>query len=106
MKVQLNTDKNISGNERVESYLSSLVEIELSRFSDHITRVEIHLTDENGQKKGENDKRCILEARLEKRQPIVVTCHANTVEKAVSDALYKLKTSVDTIYDRFNETNQ
>jgi hypothetical protein len=73
LKIQLNTDKNITGDERLESYLSSLIENELSRFSDHITRIEIHLADENGPKNGENDKRCALEARIEGRQPIAVT---------------------------------
>lgn len=100
MKIQLNTDKNIAGDERLENYLSSLIEHELSRFSDHITRIEIHLADENGQKKGANDKRCMLEARLENRQPIAVTSHANTVEQAVNVALDKLKASIETIYDR------
>lgn len=87
MKIQLNTDKNIPGDERLENYLSSLIENELSRFNDQITRIEVHLADENGQKRGENDKRCMLEARLENRQPIAVTNHANTVEKAVNEAL-------------------
>jgi len=100
LKIQLNTDKNILGDERLESYLSSLIENELSRFSDHITRIEVHLSDENGQKKGANDKRCMLEARLENRQPIAVTSHADTVEKAVNDALDKLKASIETIHDR------
>ena len=100
MTIQLNTDKNISGNEKLESYLNSLIEEELSRFSDHITRIEVHLADENSHKKGENDKRCMLEARLENRQPIAVTSHANTVEQAVSDAIDKLKTSIKTIDDR------
>ncbi|RAJ15355.1 HPF/RaiA family ribosome-associated protein [Arenibacter echinorum] len=99
-KIQLNTDKNISGDERLESYLSSVIEDELSLFSDDITRVEIHLADENSHKKGEDDKRCMLEARLKNRQPIAVTSHANSVEKAVNDALDKLKTSMETIYGR------
>jgi ribosome-associated translation inhibitor RaiA len=103
MIIQLNTDKNIEGDERLEGYLSSLIEDDLSRFSEHITRVEIHLADENGQKKGENDIRCILEARLEKRQPIAVTCHANTVEQAVNEALDKLKASIETIYDKLKD---
>jgi hypothetical protein len=29
---------------------------ELSRFGDHITRIEAHFSDENGQKEGQNDK--------------------------------------------------
>jgi ribosome-associated translation inhibitor RaiA len=103
LKIQLNTDKNIDGDERLESYLSSIIEDKLSLFSDHITRIEVHLADENGSKKGENDKRCMLEARLDGRQPIAVTSHANTVEKAVNDALAKLKASIETLYGRLKK---
>jgi phage I-like protein len=60
----------------------------------------VHVSDENGSKIGQNDKRCMLEARLENRQPIAVTSHANTLEKAVNDALDKLKTSMETIYSQ------
>jgi ribosome-associated translation inhibitor RaiA len=98
--IQLNTDKNITGDERLHSYLTSVIENELSHFSDHITRIEVHLADENGQKKGVNDKRCMLEARLENRQPIAVTSHADTLEKAVNEALDKLKASLETIVGR------
>jgi ribosome-associated translation inhibitor RaiA len=100
MMIQLNTDKNISGNEKFESYLNTLITEELTNFSEHITRIEVHLADENGAKKGENDKRCMLEARLKNMQPITVTCHENTVEKSVDIALDKLKSSMETIYDR------
>ncbi|WNH12468.1 HPF/RaiA family ribosome-associated protein [Thalassobellus suaedae] len=100
MIIQLNTDKNIAGNERLESYLNSILKAELSNFSNNITRIEVHLSDENSQKKGENDKRCMLEARIENRQPIAVTSHANTLEKAVNDALEKLMASLKTIGGR------
>ncbi|MEQ8239223.1 MAG: HPF/RaiA family ribosome-associated protein [Cyclobacteriaceae bacterium] len=97
MKIILNTDKNILGDERLESYLSALIEEELSHFSEHITRIEIHLADENGPKNGQNDKKCTLEARIEGRKPIAVTCHENSVEQAVNEALEKLKAMLETI---------
>ena len=70
MIIQLNTDKNIAGNERLESYLNTLIKDELGHFSDHITRIEVHLADENSLKNGENDKRCMLEARLRTDNPL------------------------------------
>lgn len=100
MKIQLNTDKNIPGDKRVESYLNSVIEDKLSLFSEHITRIEVHLADENSSKKGKNDKRCMLEARLENTRPIAVTSYANSVEKAVNDSLAKLKASIEKIYGR------
>lgn len=100
MVIQLNTDKNLAGNEKLNAYLTSLISEELSRFSHQITRVEIHLSDENGAKEGLNDKRCLIEARLEGMKPIAVTNHADTQELAVDGAIEKLKTSLETITGR------
>lgn len=77
MIIQFNTDHNISGNERMEAYVNSLITDDLAKFSDQITRIEIHLSDENGGKTGRNGKRCMMEARTENKQPIAVVRHAN-----------------------------
>lgn len=100
MTIQFNTDNNIAGSEELRAPLISLISEELSRFSHQITRLEVHLTDENGPKEGLNDKRCMIEARLEGMKPIAVTNHANTHEEAVEGAVDKLKTSLDTIFGR------
>jgi len=97
MTIQINTDKNLSVHEAFEAQLDSLLTEELSRFSERITRLEVHLSDENGNKQGLNDKRCMIEARIEGRQPIAVTDRANDYERAVSGAIEKLKTSLTTI---------
>jgi len=97
MTIQFNTDKNIEGSERLSAYVNSTITKGLDRFSSDITRVEVHLSDENGGKSGPNDKRCMLEARMENRQPIAVTSHADTIEKALKEAIDKLKVSMDTI---------
>ena len=97
MTIQINTDNNLSVHEAFGNKLDDLLSEELSRFSEHITRLEVHLSDENGSKDGINDKRCLLEARLEGRQPIAVTEKANDYELAVSGAIKKLKTSLDKI---------
>lgn len=97
MTIQINTDKNLNVHEAFEAKLGSLLSEELSRFSEHITRLEVHLSDENGNKQGQNDKRCMIEARMEGRQPIAVTDSANDYEPVVSGAIEKLKASLDTI---------
>jgi hypothetical protein len=78
-------------------HLDTLLNEELGRFSEHINRLEVHLSDEDGNKKGPNDKRCIIEGRLKGRQPIAVTDRANDYELAVSGAIEKLKASLYTI---------
>lgn len=99
MTIQINTDKNIDGNERFTEYLTTLLQDELGRY-DKITRIEAHISDENGTKEGQADKRCLLEARLEGKQPIAVTNMADTHEQAVDGAIDKLKASLETILGR------
>jgi ribosomal subunit interface protein len=100
MKIQFNTGRNIIGSEELRASLSSLISEELNRFSDHITRLEVHLSDEDSNKNGVNDKRCMIEARLKGLQPIAVTNNADTLELAVTGAIDKLKSSLDTIKGR------
>ena len=91
MQIQVNTDHNIQGHEALSGRVSGLVESALDHLSGHITRVEVHLSDENSDKKGGKDAmRCVMEARLENHQPTAVTHHAATVDQAVDGAVEKL----------------
>ena len=103
MQIQVNTDKNIQGHEELVAQVESTVSKALSHFSNHITRVEVHLSDENGNKDGQNDKRCMIEARLEGRQPTAVTCEAATQTQAVAGAAERLKSSLDSTLGRLQE---
>jgi len=103
MQIQFNTDKNVILDEEQIASSTSLISEELSRFSPQITRLEIHLSDEDGNKDGFNDKRCLMEARLAGMKPIAVTDHANTHEQAIFGAIDKLKTSMETITGRLKD---
>jgi len=105
MKIQFNTGRNIIGSEELRASLTSLISGELSRFKDHITRLEVHLSDEDSNKNGVNDKRCMIEARLEGMKPIAVTNNADTQEQAVTGAVDKLKSSLNTIQGRLRNHN-
>ena len=100
MQIQINTDSNIEGREKLADHISGVVEHALGHFSRQITRVEVHLSDENGPKSGQHDKRCMMEARLEGHQPTAVTHEAATVDQAVHGAADKLKRSVETTVER------
>ena len=103
MIIQFNTDHNIDGSDRQSAYFSSAIAEALGRFSSHISRIEVHLSDENGNKEGKNDQRCLLEARLEGLQPIAVTTHGDTIELAVKAATDKMKAALDTVVGRLKE---
>jgi ribosome-associated translation inhibitor RaiA len=97
MIIQINTDSNIEGNRELAQQIETVVGNSLERFGDQITRVEVHLSDENSDKKfGAEDKRCLLEARLAGLQPLAVSHQAATMEQAVDGAVDKLMRSIDT----------
>lgn len=102
MKIQFNTDKTIIGDEKNEDFFTAQIAEELERYKSNISRIEVHLSDQNGKKEGWNDILCLLEARLEGRQPIAVSQKADTTELAVSGAIDRLKSSLDTILGRIH----
>jgi hypothetical protein len=94
MIIQINTDNNIKGNEeRINAY-SALISDSLNRFNGQLSRIEVHLSDENSHKSGQDDIRCLLEARIEGMQPIAVTNFANSQEHALKGALDKIKSAL------------
>ena len=104
MQVQINTDRNIEGREALADQVRGVVESALSRFSDHITRVEVHLSDENSDKKGGDDEmRCMMEARIEGRQPIAVTHQAASLDQAVDGAADKLTRLIESTLGRLRD---
>jgi ribosome-associated translation inhibitor RaiA len=91
VQLQVNTDDNIDGGEELSARISTEIHTRLDRFSQHITRIEVHLSDENADKSAGSDKRCLIEARLEGRQPEVASDQAPTLEGAYSGAAKKLQ---------------
>jgi hypothetical protein len=103
MQIQINTDKNVEGNERLTKFYTTELQNELARFDDKIIRIEVHFGDENSDKYSTNDKRCLIEVRLAKKQPLAVTDFADTIEKSFYGALEKVKKVLDTTYEKMRE---
>lgn len=97
MIVQLNTDKNIQGTEKLESIVSDKINRVLKPYVDHITRVEVHLSDTNAHKTGKNDIQCKIEARMEGIQPVTAVSKDDSKEKALDSAVTKIKAALTTI---------
>lgn len=95
MQIQINTDHTIAGREALSAHIRHVVENSLAHLASHVTRVEVHVADENGTKTVSDDKRCVMEARLERRPPAAVTHQAATVHDAVTGAADKLARLID-----------
>lgn len=95
MKIQVNTDNHIQGRESLAESVEQTVRQKLGHFSEHITRVEVHLSDENG-RKGGLDKNCTMEARIEGLKPVAVSDRADILSTAIDSATDKMKAALQT----------
>jgi len=76
-------------------WVSASVASKLERFDDELTRIVVHLHDDNGAKAGAHDKRCQIEARPKGLQPISVTHKAESLEQAIDGSIEKLHHALD-----------
>jgi len=90
MQIQVHSDNHIEGSARLAEWVSTTLASRLERFDDELTRVVVHLNDENAHKAGAQDKRCQIEARPKGLQPISVTHKAEALEQAIDGAAEKL----------------
>ncbi len=91
MQIEVSTDSHIDGREKLTTYVQGHVEAALERFSARITRVEVHLTDESGNKAGSEDTKCVMEVRMGGRPPVAVTTQERSLDQAIAAATHKLK---------------
>jgi hypothetical protein len=103
MQIQINTGNGIENKETLERWAQAELTESLSHFKDDLTRVEVHLSDENGDKSGASDKRCTMEARLTHHQPVAVTHHGATQDEAFRGANGKLKRLLDSTLGRLKD---
>jgi ribosome-associated translation inhibitor RaiA len=100
MQIQVHTDKIVTVSDGMGQRIEAELEAALSRFSDHITRVKVHFSDENAGGSGGSVKRCMIEARSAGKQPVAVTHHAASVGEACSGAVHKLATLIGSRHGR------
>jgi len=106
MQIGINSDKNIPMHAKLSGLIEANLHHTLDRFKSHLTRIEVHLTDENGDKTGIPDKRCVLEARPKHHQSLTVTNDSADVETAVSGAAGKMQRLLETTFGRLADKHR
>ena len=102
MLVQVNTDNHIEGSDALTEEVRATVENAVSHLSDQLTRVEVHLSDENGDKGGDRDIRCAMEARIEGHEPQAATHQDASLDLALEGAAEKLARALESLFGRLN----
>ena len=89
MFVQIRTDNRTISDAEANARLEDKVRSKLKRFEARLSDVEVHVTDMNGAKGGDGDKRVSLEARANGYPPVAVHAEADRIDIAVGLAADK-----------------
>jgi len=104
MQVQVETDNHIPNREDLARYVESVVLDGIDRHQDQVTSVQVHLHDDNGpEKKGGQDFRCLMEARLTRLKPVAVNMHADNLHQAINGCADKLARALDSTLGRLED---
>lgn len=98
MLIQIGTDQAVHGDEALIRHFEVELATRLSRFSDHITRLEAHFSEETAD--DGKDRCCVLEARPAGRRTVAVSHHAGSVGEACRGAVHKLESVLESMYGR------
>lgn len=103
MQIQVNSNHTIQTGESFERWASTELNASLDRFKHDITRIEVHMSDENSDKVSVNHKRCTMEARLAHHEPLAVNHDAPSQDLAFRGASDKLKHLLERTLDKLRD---
>ena len=102
MQVQVNTGNGVQNKDTLERWAVDFLNETLSRFKQELTRVEVQLTDDSRGKKGGEDMRCMLEARLTGYAPVAVNHNAESMDDAFRGATTKLIHAIEHVIGKLD----
>ncbi len=103
MDVLVSSDHSITTSESLASRITSVVRSGLDRWSDRITRVQVHLSDAGGQRRSKHDQRCAMEAHLGGLKPIAVHDEAGEILVAVGGCIERLTRAIERVLGRLED---
>jgi ribosome-associated translation inhibitor RaiA len=104
LTVIVNSDNQVDVTDEVRAHVEETILRRLGRFEGRLTRIVAHVGDVNSrQKGGDDDIRCMLEARPEGMDSINVTHHGADLNDALSGATKKLTRVLDDTFGRLND---
>ena len=100
MLIQVNFG-DIQHSETLDAFVRDKVTGHLGHLTKKLTRVEVHLRDDNSpMKSSQNDKRCTIEARPAGRKPLAVEHTGEDLYQVINEAAAKLARAVTKIVER------
>ena len=106
MQINVNTDNTIQKHQGLDEHVATVVQSAIGRFGEQVTRVDVHLSDENKEKHADGGNYCMMEARVSGYQPIVVHEHAVELHQSIKNAGGKLARALDSALGRLADKNK
>jgi len=106
MQINVNTDRTIQNHQGLDEHVESVVRGSIDRFGDHITSVEVHLSNENKEKHADGGNSVMMEARVRGYQPIVIHDHSDDLRQSIKNAGGKLARALDSAIGRLQDKNK
>lgn len=100
MNIEIRTDKNIQNSERLISYVRDELNQEFQRYSEKITSISVHFSDENGPKGGEDDIQCMLEVHPAGLKSVVVRHRGHNIDTAIHGAIDRIKRGLEHSFEK------
>ena len=89
--IQINS-RGMTTTPAIEGHIRDQIDQHVGRFLKRLTRIEVHLADENEPSRDTgDDKRCLIEARPAGRDPLVAAHTAGEMYEAIANAVEKLQ---------------
>jgi hypothetical protein len=102
MDIQVRTDYHVDGDQGLIGYVEQEVSSGLAGFSERITSVQVHLSEESGARKGPHELRCLMEVRLAGHAPVAVTRHGNSKDIVVHGAVADMRKVLERLHGRLD----
>jgi hypothetical protein len=103
MDIQVRTDYHVNGEQALIEFVQDEVAAGLDPFSDRITSVQVHLSEESGAHKGPHDLRCMVEVRPTGHEPVAVRNRAATKDDAVRGAVDQMYGVLTRLFGRLDQ---
>ena len=94
MLIQVNFG-DVEHSSAIEAWAEERILKQLGHLTERLTRVEVHLRDDNSAaKSSHDDKRCVMEARIAGRRPLAVDHSGADMYKVIDETAGKLSRAV------------
>jgi ribosome-associated translation inhibitor RaiA len=103
MKILITTDNHIVMKRERSQAVESEIDGAIERFERQLSRLEVHLSDQNADKGGDREIKCVIDAHIDGMKTVTATEYAATVDEAITGATEEMKRLLESTFSKVDE---